>query len=548
MIIDELHYNHPQLRSAIIGAPNETAIIARGGGKTEGIGAPKTINCYLHTMPRGCGVIIGASFTQILTRTLPGLAWGWEKMGYKRDVHFIVGRKPPEKWIKKWNWKGPFRQPFDFKYFISWWNGAGIHLVSQDRAGSANGITIDWIYGDEAKLLNAERFRQELVPANRGIIKDFENNPYHHGITLTTDMPVGTAGRWLLDKEGDMDKAVIQKILDIQYVKYLMAEQVKQLKNRKVLDEYAKQVAVLDAEINDLRKGLTLFHEASALENIHALGFDYIKQQIRDSSQFEFDTQIMNKRPTKIGDGFYPDLDEDKHGYISFNYKYIDTLGYDPGNLTGYNDCRKDGDVVTTEPLHIGMDYNRAIWPLEVLQISDKEIRAVKSFHVLYPNKLKEVLVEFIRYYLPHKEKVVYYWYDQTATSEYDKTPIYKDVIKILSDAKWTVIPKYIGAQPKQDTRYRMWGNLLKENGKYDKVFRINRENCKYLLLSMNHCEAEQKKDGFGKNKKPEQQKDFPPEEAPHHSDALDTPVYAILESNISKSYNPGETGSIITT
>ena len=341
-----------------------------------------------------------------------------------------------------------------------------------------------------------------------------------------------------------MDKEKVQEILNIQNIKYIMSEQVKGIKNRRVLDEYYKQVAVLDDEINDLRKGLTLFHEASALENIHALGFDYIKQQIRDSSQFEFDTQIMNKRPTKIGDGFYPDLDEEKHGYISYNYGYIDTLGYDLNN-TGYNDCRKDGDLVADQPLHIGMDYNRAIWPLEVLQDNHKEIKVIKSFHVLYPNKLKEVLMLFVQYYKTHKTKVVYYWYDHTATSEYDKTPIYKDVINILSENGWVVIPRYIGAQPKHDTRYRMWGNLLKENGKYNKVFRMNRDNCKYVFLSMNLCEAEQKKDGFGKNKKPEHQKDFPPEEAPHHSDALDTPVYGILESRLSKTYEPGESGSV---
>jgi hypothetical protein len=39
---------------------------------------------------------------------------------------------------------------FEYKYFMSWWNGGGAHIVSQDRLDSSNGITVDWIIGDEA--------------------------------------------------------------------------------------------------------------------------------------------------------------------------------------------------------------------------------------------------------------------------------------------------------------------------------------------------------------------------------------------------------------
>jgi len=51
-----------------------------------------------------------------------------------------------------------------------------------------------------------------MFPANRGIIPAFKDNPYHHGKTFTTDMPVGTAGRWILDMMNEMEKAAVNNI------------------------------------------------------------------------------------------------------------------------------------------------------------------------------------------------------------------------------------------------------------------------------------------------------------------------------------------------
>jgi hypothetical protein len=160
MKIEEIHYNIPQLRSMTVFAPEEWAVLARGTGKTKGIIAPKSER-LLNMMPRCTGVIVGATFQQILTRTLPPVIAGWEKLGYINGKHFLIGIKPPKVWREKFDWKGPYHLPLNYEYFISWWNGAGVQLVSQDRAGSSNGVSIDWIMGDEAKLLNRERWNSK---------------------------------------------------------------------------------------------------------------------------------------------------------------------------------------------------------------------------------------------------------------------------------------------------------------------------------------------------------------------------------------------------
>lgn len=540
----KLHYNKPQIRSQVIGAPVEVLIAGRGTGKSEGVLAVKSANQYLGSMPRGTGVMLGTTYNQLLTRTLPALVAGWERIGYIRDVHFYIGRKPPEKWIKLWKWPGPYRPPLKFEYFLSWFNGGGAHLVSQDRPGSSNGITIDWIIGDEAKLLNVDRYRTELLPANRGIIPAFSGNPYHHGITLTTDMPVGTAGRWLLEYADKMDIERINQVWAIQVAIFQLKSKLANEKRSTYASEIKKQLNVLQLELNELRHDLLYYHEASTLDNIHALGVDYIKQQLRDTTPFQFDTQILNLKPMKLEDGFYPDMDEERHGYFSVNNTYLENLDYNFEKLQSI-DCRRDGDLNYEKPLHISLDYNRRIHPMVVAQIYPGEIRFINSLHSLYPQKLKECLDQFVSYYLPMQRKIVYYWFDHTAVGDQHDTRICDDVVNYLRGKGWTVIPMYTGKTPGHETKYRMWGDALNETGKYNKVIRFNRENCDHLILSMNLAGAEARKNGFGKDKNTEHDENFPAEESTHYSEAADTLVHGVLETGLE--YSDGiQTGETI--
>lgn len=538
MATNHLHYNAPQIRSQLVAAPVEYDIMGRGTGKTEGILAPR-LEMFFNQLPRSAQVIVGATYVQILTRTLPGLIYGLEKRGYRRGIHYLIGERPNERWRRRWSWKGPFRPPEKWDYTLTWWNGAIAHFVSQDRVGSSNGISIDGVHGDEAKLLNREKLARELLPANRGFIKDFEGNPYHHGITFTTDMPMGTSGRWLLDMREKMQTARIQELMKLQ-VAYQDLRKAAATASAQRKAELQKKMQWLVDEMTDIRMGdpakreekLLYYQEASSLENIHALGFDYIKDQLREASVFEFDTQILNKRPFRLEDGFYPDLVEEIHGYFAYDYGHIEGIGYNFDVLVN-PDCRQDADVKRNEPLHISLDYNRRIHPLVVGQPQGKELRALKGLHSLYPGKLKEVLDEFNRYYRFHGSRTIYYWYDHTAIGELRSDRICDEVIDHLNAAGWNVVPCYIGKANGHETRYRMWGHLLKETGKYPMVFRYNRDNCPYLALSMFKAQAERRKNGFGKDKGTEKDPLFPAEESTHYSEAIDTLAYGILESGI---------------
>lgn len=545
MITEKKHFNKPQLRSLAIDAPTEYFVAGRGTGKTVGVLARKSAHRYFGTMPRSTGVILNSTYTQAFSRTLTELVRGWQMLGYQEDVHFIVGKRPPEKWKKMWNWVPPFAPPQDYKYVISWWNGAVAKMVSQERAGSSNGITIDWIIGDELKYINEEKLKSDLLPANRGIIPAFADNPYHHGQTYTTDMPVGTGGRWILNMAEKMDKGKVNRILEVQSAKYQLKNFLKNCVDEKLTTELKKQIIVLDEELNDLRKGLVYYHEASTLDNIHAFGLEPLKIQIRDSSIFLFDTQILNLKPTRLEDGFYPDFDEEVHGYFAENESYFDNLEYDPFNVQ--LDCRKDKDLISSAPLHMAMDYNRRIHPISVGQVTPTEIRSIKGIHALYPEKLKQAVDKFCEYYRQHKRKFVYFWYDHTAVGDMYETRMCDDVIAILRKNGWIVQEMYIGQQPGHEERYRMWGDLLTDSGKYKYSYKINRECCDKLILSKTLAEAEQRKDGFGKSKKTEHDPNFPAEESTHYSDAEDTWVFGVLESGLFTGNEDKGGGGIIT-
>ena len=83
----KLWFNKPQLRSMIIQAHTEYGVWGRGTGKTQGPIAYRTA-LAANNMPRGATGLIGATYMQLLDRTIPPLIKSWNRLGYIEDVHF----------------------------------------------------------------------------------------------------------------------------------------------------------------------------------------------------------------------------------------------------------------------------------------------------------------------------------------------------------------------------------------------------------------------------------------------------------------------------
>ncbi|MBK9358807.1 MAG: hypothetical protein IPN08_15725 [Bacteroidales bacterium] len=156
-------------------------------------------------MPRSVTAITGQTFGQLLTRTLPSTFKFLESLGYEKDKDYVIGRKPPKTFLL------PYERILKHENFISFKNGNGYLLLSQDRSGSGRGPNVDREIVDEALTLDKEQYDQEVSPTNRGNEEHFgfkSPNPVkqHHGFRYVSSMPFMQEQKWLLDFGNTMKK------------------------------------------------------------------------------------------------------------------------------------------------------------------------------------------------------------------------------------------------------------------------------------------------------------------------------------------------------
>jgi len=170
-----IYFNKPQRMAMHICANIEHHVWGRRTGKSVGLIGPRSINNIMN-MPRSMGAFIFPTYKMGLSQVLPNTIDAWKFYGYHEDIHFVINKKP----LAKWGWEKPFIQPRDYQHTISWFNGSVQILISQDRLGTSNSYSLDWIMGDEAKFLNHKRLLTETLPALSGSIhsiKKFTDNP-----------------------------------------------------------------------------------------------------------------------------------------------------------------------------------------------------------------------------------------------------------------------------------------------------------------------------------------------------------------------------------
>lgn len=534
----EIYYNQPQIRSMLIEPNEEYAIWGRGTGKSDGLIAPRLYQ-WITKMPRSTTVLVAATYQQHLTRTLPAILRGWERMGFVRDRDYFFGQRAP----KSWKWPTPLTMPMKTQYLIHTRFGSGIVLASQDRPGSTNGLSIDAIAGDEAKFLSQEKFEQELFPAMRGNRDRFGHLSCHFAVLLASDMPIASSAQWLLEKEDLMTHDRVELILGVQYemIKIqntLTRKTLTESTRRKRLQQLRSYMRILnEMRRGDSSKGISpcrYYSEASSYENIHVLGVDYFNKMKSQLTDLNYSTSIENNRLKQLANGFYPDLDEDIHGYDKVNYSYLTNLGYDFERTTDV-DSRQDGDVSSHDILDIALDYGGSLNCMVVGQSFADEYRFLKSMHVKGSEKLHHLITKFKKYYRHHHNKCVRYYYDHTAIGEdaVREISFFQEVVKQLrkddEHGSWAVMETPCGQAPGHQTKFDFWGKLLTDADERLPRFRYNRHNCEDWAASCMMAPAKQGRHGIEKDKTSERRRDksgnfvISQEKATHYSDAGDT-------------------------
>ncbi len=406
-------------------------------------------------------------------------------------------------------------------------------MVGQDRPGSANGLSVSAIIGDEVKFLNKEKLDNEVLAINRGGDELFGNIPEHHSITFTTDMPTTRDAEWV-----KKDKQECLKPQHQEAIKLILAVQLELYRERQKLQTHVrnaarlKRIATLENYLNDLRRGLMHYAEASSFANVHVLGLQYFRDLYRRMRPDIWKASVLNEESDGVENGYYPDFDEKKHLYDAVDYNFVDAKAF---TKIPFDDCRKDTDIDHRQPLTLTGDYGSSFNCLHVSQRFSKlhlmnptgydEVRHLKSFGLPFPDKIQHVVKLFTTYYAYFYKKEVMYVYDPTAVGTDGKsTMTYADeVIKALKAEGWKVKTKYLSKVPSHHARYLGWGVALAEQDDRFARQRFNRENTKQSVFCLTHAKTKQGKNGFEKDKTDEQNDDIPQDETTHYTDAIDT-------------------------
>ena len=520
----KVYFNAAQQQVMFRGCNTVVVVGGRRLGKSHGIVAPFLLR-NIQRMPGGKHGIIASTFQQALTRTLPGTLEAFDSWGFKRNVHYVIGRKPE----KSLHFAKPITEPASYDNTISWYNGSISPIISQDVVGSSNSQTFDSLICDEAKFLNFEKLNNETFPANGGTTAHFGHLPYHHSMLIVSDMPTTKKGSWFLNYEGKCDPELIEQIDGIIYEKWRILNKLKEFQAKGIqpkayLFDYYRTLCRDLAQFQKLAVDYNVF---SSIENLQVLGENYIKQMKRDLPPLVFQTSILCKRVGLLKDGFYNCLKEVDHYYTAFDNSYLQNLDYDfdkAKNMT----CLQDGDVDKNAPICIAFDYNANINWIVAGQRQGIRMKTIKSFFVKYNRKLVELVNDFCKYYEPHKCHEVVYYYDSTAlNSNYAVND--KDFATVIIDTfkknKWIVKPMYTGKPMSHMEKHNLINMSFKGQsfeGKQLLFPMINKNNNEALVIAMEQTGIYQGPEGFKKDKRGEKLAESDEDLSEHRTDGTD--------------------------
>ena len=512
----KVYFNKPQRLTQLIGANTTVIVAGRRTGKTDSIAAPFVLR-NMQRMPGSTGGIVVPTFKHGLTNTLPGLLAAWKRWGFLSGVHYVVGRKPPK------SFKRPIIEPNDYEHVISFYNGSIAVIISQDRPGSSNSLTLSWLLVDEAKFIDYQKLKDETLPANGGIKSYFGKHSFNHSIMILSDMPQTQKGSWFLHYRDKMDDDLIKTIEGTVYEIWRTKERIRALNAKgEPVPPYLKgYLRRLDTSLNKMRSVAVYYREYSSIENLQLLGENYIKQMKRDLTPLTFQTSILCQRIGIAKDGFYSSMKE-AHKYDASDFQYLDSLGFenfDPAAI----DCRADADVDPDAPICIGMDYNANINWIVAGQPKGRRLNVIKSFYVKFERKIPALVDDFCRYYAEHRNKTVVFYYDATALgSNYavNEQDFRWVIAHEFERHGWQVEAVYIGNPMRHDEKYLLINQGFA--GKQRLMPFFNRQNNDDLILAIQAAGVARGRNGFRKDKGGEKLAESEEDLLEHRTDGTD--------------------------
>jgi hypothetical protein len=457
---------------------------ARGSGKSTILGW--FVKEAVMQMPKATGIIVGETYQQILSRTLPSTKAGLAMFGIYEDIDYVVG-----KCGKSLGFEMPFQSPSkNWDNTIHFSNGFVWQLVSNDQTDAGRGLNSSVVIGDEAALLDHVKLFNNVQTTNRSTCGGlYEDQPLCNAEIYASSVAMTKKGQWFTD-----------------------------------LDALAKK-----------EPWKVLFVKAPAAVNKHNLSSSWF-ERMRDNapSVMHYDAEIRNIRPAKVTNGFYPQLDPKKHYYRNaYDMVYLEGVGV-RAKAKDFN-CNQDTDYMKSKPLILTIDWGNII-TLKVSQDQGERYRCLKTFYVNSPKIIDDLIDEEFAPYYEDKKKhnnAIEFYYDRNGNN---KTPnsrvtFAEQAIDCLKRQGWKVLVKVRkGAEnPPHNEKFIVINYLLKHGGTMGlPAIEINENNCQDLIISLENAPAlaGNKSNTIVKDKRSEKSKVLPQQHATHFSDTFDIPLY----------------------
>lgn len=441
--VHKVYLHRGQLDIYNFGSRSTKVRAARGFGKTSYLGVHMmkvTLGLF-----RQMGGFVGASAKQLYTRTMPNALKIINQLGFEQ--FYFIGQAPA-----KLRWAYPLAKPRSWENCVHFQNGFVWQMLSMAVRGSANGLNLAALVGDETKYLPWQRVKEEVLPTLRGdfmpaAARKTEQKRWGYGTDPKIN-PYWLSQLWVSDagltqRQCEWEKEDQYETRDINRQISEMLAELKYLEKRN--PKMAVQLAQNDVflkKLNLLRSQSETFWNFSSVENAAMLGGEpWIRQMKRELPDLMFNIQILGKKKGAAKDGYYANWDVNIHGYQSpdcFSFLADKTMVKRKGKAldaqnwpTDYEtesidimqaqrmgeDCSLDLDVDYTQPLSIAVDCNANLNCVVVGQTRQFEGResllVLKSMFVQNERKLRSLCADLSQYYRSHLRRngeIIFYY------------------------------------------------------------------------------------------------------------------------------------------
>lgn len=255
-----VYFHGPQIDFAQAHQRVKVMVAPRGWGKSTEI-ALITYD-WFRLMPRGKAFFSSTTFEQIDNNVLPPVREKWAELGLKEGIHYVVGKRPPEKW-----WK-PYKKIKKYDRVITFFNGFTIVLISTERMNSRRGGSYDAGIVDEAAFVKYAAFKSVLSASIRGNLGRFPKS-VHRSLVILTSRPRKIEQQWVY-----------------------------------IFRELAKK-----------KPDTVLYKEGGGYDNRALLGEDWYEEQKDAMGEIEFLIEVMNQDIQELPNGFYNKYRSHLHEY-----------------------------------------------------------------------------------------------------------------------------------------------------------------------------------------------------------------------------------------